>query len=175
MSLPVLSTVLAVCILGYTSRLLPGTFDSIFSTAIPSIITGKIAHTPDPSLHVQSVTLDFEKTQSKETIPVVRGVINNATGHSVEEVLIEALGFNIRGEVVVRAKAPLRSALAREKISDLPLDTVRKFQTSLSARNSSINNGEKVGFTVALLSDYGAPQDITYFSARVYSVGDTRP
>jgi predicted Zn finger-like uncharacterized protein len=174
MSTPVLCALLIVCVLGYSARIMPRTFDALFSTIIPSVITGKIAHTPDPLLHVQGVSIEFEKTQSKEVVPVVRGVINNATGHSIEEVLVEALGFNIRGEVVVRAKAPLRSALVREKISDLPLDTVRKFQGSLSARNSTINSGENVAFTVALLSENGRADDVTYFSARVFSAGKAR-
>jgi hypothetical protein len=173
-SLPVLSTVAVMCVLGYTARLMPQTLDSIFGTAVPSLITGKISHLPDPSLQVQQVTLDFEKTLSKETIPVVRGVINNTADSSIESVLIEALGFNARGEVVVRAQAPLRSALAREKIADLPIDTVRKFQTSLSARNSTIGAGEKVAFTIALISESGIPHDVHYFSARIFSVGKTR-
>ena len=174
LSLPVLSTVGAVCILGYAARLMPQTLDSIFQTLVPSVITGKISRLPDPSLQVQQVTLEFEKTQSKETIPVVRGVINNTADNSIQDVLVEALGFNARGEVVVRAQAPLRSALARERISDLPLETVKKFQTSLSARNSTIGAGEKVAFTVALLPENGAANEVNYFSARIFSVGNSR-
>jgi hypothetical protein len=153
---------------------MPQTLDSIFQTLVPSVITGKISRLPDPSLQVQQVTLEFEKTQSKETIPVVRGVINNTADNSIQDVLVEALGFNARGEVVVRAQAPLRSALARERISDLPLETVKKFQTSLSARNSTIGAGEKVAFTVALLPENGAANEVNYFSARIFSVGNSR-
>jgi hypothetical protein len=95
-------------------------------------------------------------------------------------VQLEALGFDEQGEIVARSQAPLRSALARERVSDLPLATIKKFQESLSARSANINSGEQVAFTIALL-DAQTPSGtapitqaelakIRFFSARVFSV-----
>jgi hypothetical protein len=163
-----------LCVLSYAARLAPRSVDSLLATTVPSFVTGKVPHIPPSELHIQEVSLEFEKTQSREILPVVRGTVHNTSEATIKDITIEALGFNSSGEVVVRAQAPLRSALAREKISDLPLETVKKFQTSLSARNSSIARGEKVAFTVALLSDAGVDNEIAFFSARVFSVGESR-
>jgi hypothetical protein len=153
---------------------MPRTTDVVLRSTVPSVLTGKVAQLPPSALLVQEVSIDFEKTQSKETIPVVRGVIHNSGNSSVEDVLVEALGFDAQGELVIRAQAPLRSALTREKISDLPLATVKKFQTSLSGRNSTIDSGEQVAFSVALLSDASIAPQVAYFSARIFSVGAAR-
>jgi hypothetical protein len=148
--------------------------DSVFGAVVPGFIAGRTAHLPPAELSVQDLNLQLEKTQSKETIPVIRGFVSNASDKTFEDVSIEALGFNARGELLVRARAPLRSALSREKISDLPLETVKKFQTALSASDASIKAGEKVAFSVALFLQDTAPQEVTYFSARVFSVGRER-
>jgi hypothetical protein len=174
LSMPILGLFAFFCVMSYAGTLMPQTIDSIFRRTVPSILTGKVAQLPPSTLLVQEVSLELEKTQSKEIIPVVRGVIHNAGNSKIEDVLIETLGFDARGEVVVRAQAPLRSALAREKISDLPLTTVKKFQTSLSGRNSTIDSDERVAFSVALLSDATIPPQVSYFSARVFSVGTIR-
>lgn len=174
LSMPLIAMMGFFCILNYAGQLVPQTLDTVLKATVPSILTGKVSQLPPSELVVEELSFDFEKTQSKETLPIVRGVIHNTGERTVEEILVEALGFNARGEVVVHAKAPLRSALAREKISDLPLATVKKFQTSLSARNSTIGAGEKVAFSIALLSDTTQPDAISYFSARIFSVGASR-
>jgi hypothetical protein len=174
LSLPVIALFAFFCVLSYASTLIPRTTDVVLQSVVPSILTGKVAKLPSSALSVQEVSIEFEKTQSKETIPVVRGVIHNSGNANVRDVLVEALGFDAQGELVVRAQAPLRSALTREKISDLPLATVKKFQTSLSGRNSTIESGEHVAFSVALLSDSIIAPQVSYFSARIFSVGATR-
>jgi hypothetical protein len=148
--------------------------DSVFGSVTPGFISGRTSHLPPRELAVQDLNLSLEKTQSKETIPVIRGFVNNVSDKTFEDVSIEALGFNARGELLVRARAPLRSALSREKISDLPLETVKKFQNVLSASDASIKGSEKVAFAVALFVDGAEPHEVTYFSARVFSVGRTR-
>lgn len=174
LALPILGLFAFFCLVSYAGMLMPRTIDAVFRRTVPSILTGKVAQLPPSTLLVQEVSLELEKTQSKETIPVVRGVIHNAGNTKVADVLIETLGFDARGELVVRAQAPLRSALTREKISDLPLATVKKFQTSLSGRNSTIDSDERVAFSVALLSDAIILPQVSYFSARVFSVGAIR-
>jgi predicted Zn finger-like uncharacterized protein len=174
LSSPVVLACAVLCVLSYAARLAPRSVDSLLAASVPSFVTGKVPHIPPSELHIQEVSLEFEKTQSREILPIVRGTVHNASEATIKDITIEALGFNSSGEVVVRAQAPLRSALAREKISDLPLETVKKFQTSLSARNSSIARSEKVAFTVALLSDAGVDNEIAFFSARVFSVGESR-
>ncbi|MFN4894344.1 MAG: hypothetical protein ACK5GN_12640 [Pseudomonadota bacterium] len=174
LSIPVAASVVALCLVTFASRLMPLTMDSVFGAVVPGFIAGRTAHLPPAELSVQDLNLQLEKTQSKETIPVIRGFVSNASDKTFEDVSIEALGFNARGELLVRARAPLRSALSREKISDLPLETVKKFQTALSASDASIKAGEKVAFSVALFLQDTAPQEVTYFSARVFSVGRER-
>jgi hypothetical protein len=163
--------------IGYSSYLAPQTLDAGLQAVVPSIITGATSQLPPADLSVQDISLEFVKTQSREGIGVVRGVVHNGSAATLNDVRLEALGFDDRGQIVIRAQAPLRSALAREKVSDLSLATVRKFQESLSASSSKIAAGEKVAFTVALLdssSGEGMPVDLSqvrYFSARVFSVG----
>lgn len=174
LSIPVLACIGTMFIVSVASRLMPLTMDSVFGAVIPGIITGRTAYLPPPELSVQDLNMQLERTQSKETIPIIRGFVNNASDKTFEDVSIEALGFNARGELIVRARAPLRSALSREKISDLPLTTVKKFQNALSASNATIKGGEKVAFSVALLLEGATAQEVIYFSARVFSVGKTR-
>lgn len=174
LSIPVVATLGLLTAFSITTRLMPLTMDSVFGAVIPGFIAGRAAHLPPQELSVQDLNLHLEKTQSKETLPVIRGFVSNSSDSTFEDVSIEALGFNARGELLVRARAPLRSALSREKISDLPLETVKKFQNALSASDASIKGGEKVAFSVALFLQDAAPQDVTYFSARVFSVGRKR-
>jgi predicted Zn finger-like uncharacterized protein len=174
LTLPLFGGVLALCFATLVSRLFPQTVDSLFRAAIPQFISGKTANLPPAEISVQDLNLTLEKTQSKETIPVVRGIVFNSGEKTYEDVSVEALGFNSRGELLVRARAPLRSALSREKVSDLSLETVKKFQSSLSASNSAIKGGERVAFSVALFPQGVEAQEVTYFSARVFSVGKER-
>jgi hypothetical protein len=174
MALPLVCSLGLLCLIALVSRVFPNAIDSLFRSAVPSFISGKTAQLPPPEISVQDLNLVLEKTQSHETIPVVRGVVANSGDQIYEDVTIEALGFNSRGELLVRARAPLRSALSREKISDLTLDTVKKFQNALSASDSSIKGGEKIAFSVALLPLDIDAREVTYFSARVFSVGRTR-
>jgi len=162
---------------GYVASFAPKTIDAALQAVVPSIIDGSAAQLPPSELSVQDISLEFVKTQSREGLGVVRGVVHNDSGSTLNDVRLEALGFDDRGQIVVRAQAPLRSALAREKVSDLSLATVRKFQESLSASSSKIASGERVAFTIALLdssSGEGMPIDLSqvrYYSARVFSVG----
>lgn len=177
LSAPVLAAMGLLLTTAYSSYLAPQTLDAGLQAVVPSIITGATSQLPPADLSVQDISLEFVKTQSREGLGVVRGVVHNGSSSNLNDVRLEALGFDDRGQIVVRAQAPLRSALAREKVSDLSLATVRKFQESLSASSSKIAVGERVAFTVALLdssSGEGMPVDLSrvrYFSARVFSVG----
>jgi hypothetical protein len=149
------------------------------------VISNPIPRIPPASLSIKKLTLRFEKTQSHETVAVVSGTLVNSSNTKLTGITVEALAYNRRGEVTASSKAPLRSALAKERISDLTLDTVKKFQASLNARSASIAPGETVPFSIVLLdppiadhsnelsvSDH-AELDLSkmkYFSARVFSV-----
>jgi hypothetical protein len=174
LSIPVATALGLLCVVSLCTRFMPLATDSVFGSIIPGFITGRTSHLPPQEISVRDLTLQLEKTQSKETLPVIRGFVSNASDTTFEDVSIEALGFNAHGELIVRARAPLRSALSREKISDLSLDTVKKFQNAISASDASIKPGEKVAFAVALFLQDAAPQEVTYFSARVFSVGRSR-
>lgn len=181
LSVPIVVVLGLLATVGYSAYFAPKTLDAALRTIAPSLMTGSTSQLPPAELSVQDISLEFVKTQSREGLGVVRGVVFNGSHTSLNDVRLEALGFDDRGQIVVRAQAPLRSALAREKVSDLSLATVRKFQESLSASSSRIAAGERVAFTIALLgSDEGtnssssSPIDLSqvrYFSARVFSVG----
>lgn len=178
LSSPIVLTIAVLTILAYSSRLMPQTADSLLQSVVPALISGKTSQVPPSELSVRDLSLEFTRTQSREVIGVVRGVVHNTTNQTLDDVQLEAFGFDARGEIVTRAQAPLRSALAREKISDLPLGTVKKFQESLSARSAKIGAGEKVAFVIAFVDPEGAARDsvdlsqIKYFSARVFSVSN---
>jgi hypothetical protein len=133
---------------------------------------------PPSGVSVKGLKLIYVKLQTKEIVPVISGTVANTTSETVDGITLEGIGFNERGEVLLSSQAPLRSALSREKVSDLSLETVVKFQSSLSARKASIAPKEEVQFTLALIGrkatdraiedvDLGA---LKYFSARVFSV-----
>ena len=180
LSSPILATLALLATVGYSTYLAPRTVDTILGALTPSFISGDAAQLPPPELSVHGVSIEFAKTQSQERVGIVRGVVQNASAGSLDDVRLEALGFDEQGEIIARSQAPLRSALAREKVSDLSLATVKKFQESLSARSATINPGEQVAFTIALLDAQTpsgnapiSPADlkkIKFFSARVFSV-----
>ncbi len=176
LSAPVLGAMAMLVTIGYSSYLAPQALDVGLQAIIPTVITGPSSQLPPSELSVQDISLEFVKTQSREGLGVVHGVVYNGSSASLNDVRLEALGFDDRGQIVVRTQAPLRSALAREKVSDLSLATVKKFQSSLSASSSKIGVGERVAFSIALLdttSGEGIPVNLSqvrYFSARVFSV-----
>ena len=181
MSLPILGVMVALLGLSYTARISPQTIDALANVALPSFAKESVSHLPPSKLSVRNISFKFKKTRSKETIGVVTGSITNETGKSIVGVEVEALGFNDRGEIVLSSRAPLRSALGNEKITDLSLETVRRFQSSLNAREASIAPKETIPFTVALVNNRGETGDETedesldlskvkYFSARIFSV-----
>ena len=181
MSLPILGVMVALLGLSYTARISPQSIDALANAALPSFAKESVSHLPPSKLSVRNISFKFKKTRSKETIGVVTGSIINETGKNIVGVEVEALGFNDRGEIVLSSRAPLRSALGNEKIADLSLETVRRFQSSLNAREASIAPKETIPFTVALVNNRGESGDETeddsldlskvkYFSARIFSV-----
>jgi hypothetical protein len=129
---------------------------------------------------MKDLSLRFIRTPNREVVAVISGQLVNTSQEAISDVTLEALGFNDRGEVVIKSRAPLRSALSKEKIADLNQDTIQKFQHALGARDASIAPSETVPFSVALLGDEDEMRSgssvepdlssIRYFSARVFSV-----
>ncbi len=178
MTTPLVATFALLVILSYTSRVSPVTIGATAKSIAPSFLTRSIPKLPPPGVTVKGLKLTYLKTQTKEIVPVISGTVSNNTSEMIDGITLEGIGFNERGEVVLSSQAPLRSALSREKVSDLSLDTVVKFQSSLSARKPSIAPREEVPFTLALLGKKGSSRAIDeselralkYFSARVFSV-----
>ncbi len=163
----------------------PHSLGALIDGVSPAVLSTPVAQIPPASLSIKKLALRFERTQSQETIAIVSGSLVNSSSTKLTGVTVEALTFNRRGEVTATSRAPLRSALAKERISDLTLETVRKFQSSLNARSASIAPGESVPFSIALLDqpesansgEHGIPErtevdlsKMKYFSARVFSV-----
>ncbi len=178
MTTPLVAAFALLVVLSYSSRISPVTIGATAKSIAPSFLTRSLPKLPPPGISVKGLKLTYVKTQSKEILPVISGTVTNNTSEAIDGITLEGIGFNERGEVILSSQAPLRSALSREKVSDLSLETVVKFQNSLSARKASIAPKEEVPFTLALLgrkdtgrtiedTDLGA---LKYFSARVFSI-----
>lgn len=180
LSAPLCAAMALILLVSYSARISPRSTGSLLAFALPSTISGTVPQLPPNDLTIRELSLKFVRTPSRETVAVVSGKLFNASPKTIADVTLEARGFNDRGETVITAKAPLRSALANEKVSDLELETIVKFQQSLGAKNSAILPGESAPFTIALLtandgedsSDSNAARlpTIKFFSARVFSV-----
>jgi predicted Zn finger-like uncharacterized protein len=178
MSTPLVAALALLLVFSYSSRISPVTIGATARWISPSFLSSAVPKLPPPGVSVKGLTLSYTKTQTRELIPVISGTVVNNTSETVDGVTLEGLGFNERGEVLLSSQSPLRSALSREKVSDLPLETVKKFQVSLSARKASIAPKEEVPFTLALLGRRDSSTNIEdtdlsalkYFSARVFSV-----
>lgn len=178
MTTPLVAAFALLVVLSYSSRISPVSIGATAKSIAPSFLTRSLPKLPPPGVSVKGLKLTYVKTQSKEILPVISGTVTNNTSETIDGITLEGIGFNERGEVMLSSQAPLRSALSREKVSDLSLETVVKFQHSLSARKASIAPKEEVPFTLALLGrkDTGKTIEDTdlvalkYFSARVFSV-----
>jgi len=182
MSTPILGSLLFTLALSYSARLSPQSIDAIANIAIPSFAKGSVRELPPPNLSVRGLALSFQKTRNRETVAVVSGAVRNDAGQSFDGVEIEALGFNERGEVILSSRAPLRSALANQKISQLSISAIANIQEGGTAQGDSIVPREAVPFSVALLNakqhegqegepaEEVDPSKIRYFSARIFSI-----
>jgi len=176
MSMPLAITMGALVLVSYSARVSPRSTDTLLGLVIPSSLASSVPHLPPNDLSVRDLSLRFVRTSSRDTVAIVSGRLLNASSKSISDVTLEALGFYERGEVVVKARAPLRSALNNEKVGDLDRETIVKFQHALGARDTSIAASETVPFTVALVDENSRSGDspdlsqIKFFSARVFSV-----
>ena len=168
---PLIKVTVGVLVLAILTQMMPKTIDNVFGAVIPRAISGKRLYLPSADLSVHDLTFNFEKTISGETIPVVRGMVSNSGKTSFQDVMVEAIGFDSRGATVMRIKAPLRSALNREKLSDISVEDAKKFQTAIHTVASTIKANETLPFTIAMVSEKPVYGDIAFFSARVFSFG----
>jgi hypothetical protein len=146
----------------------------------PSALREPAQTAPPSALGVKNLHISFKKTRNREFIPVVTGTVLNDSGRAFEGVELEVIGFNGRGEIIASSRAPLRSALTNQTVSDLSLETVANYQQTPAAQDSSIKAREAVPFTVALLNgrqldeEMGStefnPAQVKYFSARIFSI-----
>lgn len=180
MAAPVLGSLAAILGLSYCARVSPQSVDALMNYVTPSAMNESVQTIPPSALGVKNLRLSFKKTRNREFIPVVTGTVLNESGRSFEDVELEVIGFNGRGEIIASSRAPLRSALANENISELSLERIGSYQHALAAKDSSIKSREAVPFTIALLNgrqmdeEMGTPEfdssKVKYFSARIFSV-----
>ncbi len=177
-STPLIASLVMLLVVTYSARVSPQSVGAIFSALIPSALTRSVPRMPPHELSVRDINLKFVRTPSREPVAVITGKLINSSGRPVSDVTLEALGFNDRGEIVLSARAPLNSALSSEKVSDLEIETIAKFQRALGDKDPSIGANESLPFTVALISNNegnaarpaSALSKVKYFSARVFSV-----
>ena len=180
MGIPVLGSLGVLLGVSYCAQVSPQSVDALMNYVTPSAMKESVQSTPPSALGVKNLRIAFKKTRNREFIPVVTGTVLNESGRSFEDVELEVIGFNGRGEIIASSQAPLRSALANENVSELSLDTIGKYQHALAAKDSSIKAREAVPFTIALLNgrqvdeEMGTPEfdpsQVKYFSARIFSV-----
>ena len=151
-SAPLFIALAALFIGSYSIRLSPDTLGAGVS-ALTSWFGGESPSLPPAELTVTKVSLKMVKIPSKEVVPVVTGVLSNRSQSKIGGVTLEAVGFDAKGGLLLSAQAPLKSALSKEKVNELPLETIRKFQRSLSARSADIKPGEDVPFSIALIPE----------------------
>ena len=180
MGIPVLGSLAVLLGLSYCAQVSPQSVDALINHVTPSAMKESVQSTPPSALGVRNLRISFKKTRNREFIPVVTGTVLNESGASFEDVKLEVIGFNGRGEIIASSRAPLRSALANENVSDLSLERIGRYQHALAAKDSSIKAREAVPFTIALLDgrqmdeEMGTsefdPSQVKYFSARIFSV-----
>lgn len=168
---PIVKVTMGLLMMALLTRLMPQTIDDVFGAVIPSALSGKRLYLPPTDLSVHDLTFTFEKTSSGEIIPIVRGMVSNSGETSFQNVMVEAIGFDSRGATLMRIKAPLRSALNREKLSDISVEDVKKFQTSIHTVASTIKPKETLPFTIAMLPEKPVHAEVAFFSARIFSLG----
>ncbi|MEY4669197.1 MAG: hypothetical protein RL518_1896 [Pseudomonadota bacterium] len=180
MGAPILGALAVLLGMSYSAQLSPQSVDALMNYITPSALKESAQTSPPSALGVKNLRISFQKTRNREIIPVITGRVVNESGRAFEEVELEAIGFNGRGEIIASSRAPLRSALSNEDVSELSLETVSNYQRALAAKDSSIKAREGVPFTIALLNgrqldqEMGAtdfdPSQVKYFSARIFSI-----
>lgn len=180
MAAPVLGSLAVLLGLSYCAQVSPQSVDALMNYITPATFKESVQTPPPSTLGVKNLRISFKKTRNREFIPVVTGTVLNESGRSFDDVQLEAIGFNGRGEMIASSRAPLRSALGNENISDLSLETIGSYQQALAAKDSSIKAREAVPFTIALLNgrqideELGTadfdPAQVKYFSARIFSI-----
>jgi len=180
MGAPILGSLAVLLGLSYCAQVSPQSVDALINYITPSPLKESVQTRPPSSLSVKNLHISFKKTRNREFIPLVTGTVLNESGRAFGDVELEVIGFNGRGEIIASSRAPLRSALGKENVSELSLETVASSQQELAAKDSSINAREAVPFTIALLNgrqmDEGVdvaefdPSQVKYFSARIFSI-----
>ena len=180
MGAPLLGSLAVLLGLSYCAQVSPRSVDALMNNLTPSALRDSVQAPAPSSLGVKNLRLSFKKTRNREFIPVVTGTVLNESGRSFADVELEVIGFNGRGEIIASSRAPLRSALANENVSELSLETVASYQHALAAKDSAIKAKEAVPFTIALINgremdgEMGSsefdPSQVKYFSARIFSI-----
>jgi len=177
---PVLGSLAVLLGMSYCAQISPQSVDALMNYISPSPLKESVQSPPPSALGVKDLRISFKKTRNKEFIPVVTGTVLNESARGFEGVELEVIGFNGRGEIIASSKAPLRSSLTKEPVSELSAEMVGSYQKTLSGKDSSIKARESVPFTVALVNarqidaEMGAfefdPSKVKYFSARIFSI-----
>ena len=177
---PLLGSLAVLLGMSYCAQISPQSVDALMNYISPSPLKESVQSPPPSALGVKALRISFKKTRNKEFIPVVTGTVLNESARGFEGVELEVIGFNGRGEIIASSKAPLRSPLTKETVSELSAEMVGSYQKTLSGKDSSIKGRESVPFTVALVNarqidaEMGAfefdPSKVKYFSARIFSI-----
>jgi hypothetical protein len=102
-----------------------------------------------------------------ENLPLISGSLVNQSAEDLQEVIIEALAFDLGGKnVVARARGIVGSELSRGKLKGISLEEVRKLSEQRD-RKQSLRSGEETPFAIPLIE--GDLSKARYYTARIYS------
>lgn len=139
---------------------------------IPSFLQPETPKIPPPGVVVNNSKFEMIRLDSGDTVPVVFGKILNASDATLRDVKVQGMGFDSQGRLLISSVVPLKNGLNNENISGLSIDSIKKLQQDAAQKGSTLNPGDEVSFSVALLADgnKALADGLRYFSARVYSV-----
>lgn len=169
---PLLAVMALLLVSGWLSEVSPS-FATWLSAPLPSALAPTTVLPPPAQLVVSNTRFERIHLQTGELVPVVFGKVTNHSQETFDSAEIEVLGFDAGGDLVTSSRSPLRSALARERVELLSMDSLQRLQKTISGRRTDIGPGESAAFTVALTdsSEKKMPSSkIKYYSARVFSV-----
>lgn len=170
-----LSALTFFSVITYLVGLDPVNVSQAITAPVPAFLEPSHAVPPPPELVISRSKFDVIELESGTKIPVVTGRLANTGNDRFSSVEIEGLMFDGKGQVIASEKAPLRSALGREKITALDLETIGRFQRSVAGKASNIDSKQRVDFVIAfpgLAKSEGEPSAASprSFSVRVYQV-----
>lgn len=123
---------------------------------------------PPPELFVASASYEEVTLDNGEILPVVSGRIQNRSGETFKDAMIEAILFDKEGKEILTSRSVASSPLIRTRIKALSPEMIKNLQTSGRNRKFALKPGDGSDFVMVLFGE-GAEKAASYL-VRIYSV-----